>query len=225
MTDRHLPSSPARARRRARLPFAAASAATLLALVLGGCSVLPQRSAAPAITAYRIAPQPTAAQQHGNAVCPAVRVAEPTAAAGFTGPAMRYSTATDTIASFAFHRWAAPPAQMLAPVLVRALSGSGLFRSVVAPESPASAPLQLDTHLVALLQQVDGGRSRIHLVVRNSLTALSSRRQLAARRFVVDVPTAAVDPAAGASAANTAVARWSEELTRWLAGRHLCQTP
>lgn len=193
-------------------------AAATLACGLAGCSVLPQRQSPHALTSYRITLPAARSEAGAVPACPAVRVATPSAAAGFGGPAMRYSTSTDTVASFAFHRWAAPPARMLQPLLVQSLSDSGLFQAVVAPDSPASASLQLDTQLVALLQRVTGTRSQVQLVVRASLSNLRTHRQLSAHRFVIDAPAEAATAPAGVRATNAAVQRLHRELTGWLAG-------
>ncbi|WP_455384889.1 ABC-type transport auxiliary lipoprotein family protein [Acidihalobacter prosperus] len=192
-------------------------AAATLALGLAGCSVLPQRPPPHALTAYRIT-LPSPSQTKTAAACPSVRVAMPTAAAGFGGPSMRYSESPGTVASFAFHRWAAPPARMFEPLLIRSLSDSGLFQSVLAADAPAAAPLQLDTQLVTLLQRVSGTQSQVHLVVRASLSDLRSHRQLSARRFAVDTPADAATPAAGARATDVAVAQMTHELIGWLDG-------
>lgn len=197
------------------------SKAVLLAAVfafgLGGCSVLSQRPPPHTLSAYRITlPPSTDKPAVETAVCPPLRVAVPTAAAGFGGSDMRYSETADSIAAFAYHRWAAPPARMLGPLLVQTLSDSGLFETVLASDSPAAAPLQLDTQLVALLQRVDGVQSHVHLIVRSSLSNLQTHRQLAARRFVIDTPAKAATPEAGVQATDAAIARWNHELVAWL---------
>lgn len=202
-------------RRRSRAVFLAAA----VALALGGCSVLPQRPPPHALSTYRITlPPSTGKTTVDTAVCPPLRVAVPTAAAGFGGPDMRYSEAAGTIAAFAYHRWAAPPARMLGPLLVQTLSDSGLFETVLAADSPAAAPLQLDTQLVTLLQRVDGAQSKVHLIVRSSLSNLQTHRQLAAHRFVIDTPAEAATPEAGVQATDAAIALWNHELVDWLGG-------
>ena len=202
--------------RRSRTPLFLAAA---LVFGLTGCSVLPQRSSPHALTTYRITLPPSSGKSSAaSATCPALRVTAPTATAGFGGPGMRYSDAADTISSFAFNRWAAPPARMLGPLLVQTLSDSGLFETVLAADSPAAAPLQLDTQLVALLQRVDGVQSHVHLIVRSSLSNLRTHRQLAARRFVIDTPAKAATPEAGVQATDAAIARWNHELLDWLDG-------
>lgn len=201
----------------ARGPRTSLLMAATLALGLAGCSVLPKRPPPHALTTYRIT-APSTSQTKATIACPGVRVAMPTATAGFGGPSMRYSESPGTVASFAFHRWAAPPARMLEPLLIRSLSASGLFQTVLAADAPAAVPLQLDTQLVALLQRVSGAQSQVHLVVRASLSNLRSHRQLAARRFTVDTPADAATPTAGARATDVAVARMTHELIGWLDG-------
>lgn len=197
-------------------------AAVMLVFGVAGCSVLPQRQTPHALTTYRITAPTVHPAAKTRSSCPALRISSPTAVAGFSGPAMRYSETPGTIAPFAFHRWAAPPASMLGPILVQTMSDSGLFATVLDSNSPGTAPLQLNTQLIALVQQVDGMQSHIHLVIRVSLTDLVAHSQIAAHRFVIDRQASANTPGAGARATDAAVARWTDELVTWIHNEHLC---
>lgn len=215
---------PPRSRSSDALRLLCTGAAVAILFNLGGCSILPTRTKPPLITDYRLTLPASATPHSGrNPICPALRVATPGAAAGFGGRDMRYSTSPHTLASYAYHRWAASPARLLEPVLVQALSQSRLFSTVITGASPGDATLQLDSQIDALIQRIHGSVSDVHLVVRASLSDLHNRRQIAAHRFVIDVPTAA-NPAAGARAANQAVARWTRELIVWIKNRHLCSS-
>lgn len=215
---------PTRPRSRLSLRILRAGAGAAFLLGLGACSVLPNRTPTQAITDYRLTlPAQAAPPVAAHPTCPALRVAAPVAAAGFGGREMHYSTSPHTLSSYAYHRWAAPPALLLEPVLVQALSQSGLFSTVIAGAAPGAAALQLDTRIDTLVQRIHGKIGNLHLVVRASLSDLHNRRQIAARRFVVDVPAAA-NPEAGARATNQAVARWTRELIAWIRNGHLCSS-
>lgn len=193
------------------------AAALALIGVLGGCSVLPQRSPPPTVTAYRITtPELPRHPIVEKPACPTLRLEDMETAAGFSGSAMRYSETPGTLDHFAFHRWVAPPNRMLDPLLLQTITASGLFDGVITASSPANATLQLDTRLIALTQRFRKTGSSVHLVIRASLSDLATHRQIAARRFVIDEPADAATPEAGVRATDRAVTRLTRELTLWL---------
>ncbi|AOU97476.1 hypothetical protein BI364_05360 [Acidihalobacter yilgarnensis] len=202
---------------------------TCLATVLGGCSLLPDRQATQQVTEYRIAPPlPGPVAWHDEARCPDLRVATPTAAPGFEGTGMRYSTAPYQIADFAYHRWIAPPAAMLAMPLSEALRASGNFKHVIGGTTPSVTPLSIATHLVTLLQVFHGDHSRIHLIVDTTLNDTRNDHTLATRRFDIKEDVSAPNPVAGVTATNLAVEQWTRAVNHWLNRRvdtGLCNSP
>lgn len=183
--------------------------------VLGGCAAIGGQNA-PAITQYQLPPKPAPVyENHTKLLCPSLRVAEPIADRGYGGTSIHYSNSPYVIESYAYHQWATAPASMLQPILIETLSDAKLFRTVLGPDAPATSSLQLNTRLIELDQRIEGKRSEIHLVIRNSLSNMIQQRQIAAQRFSVIVPSQP-DPASGVIATDTAIGRWSLQLTRWL---------
>jgi len=141
-----------------------------------------------------------------------LEVGTPRAAPGFDTAAIAYVQKAYTLDYFAVHRWVEPPAQMLAPLLVRALEGTGAFRTVVRGVGGVRADVRLDTEVVRLQQSFLTRPSRVELVLRTQLVDVGSRRVVATRTIEVtrDAPTD--DPEGGVVAANAAVTRALQEL-------------
>lgn len=190
-------------------------AALTLLVSMAGCSLLPKRHPSEQVIAYRIAPPAAKAPQTDSPACPDLRVVTPTAAPGFGGTAMRYSTAPYQIADFAYHRWVAPPAAMLGPVLVERLRADGLFGHVLDAGSGGGAPLQLETRLIDLTQVFVGQQSHIRLTVGSTLVDTANDRTLSTRRFAIEVASAP-NPVAGVAATSQAVAQWLDKESAWL---------
>jgi cholesterol transport system auxiliary component len=195
----------------------------LLALVavLAGCSgtLLPKPAQPPARftldggAAALAAPAPWPG-------APALVVALPRAAPGLDSRHMLYQRRPLEIESFAFHEWAEPPAQLLAPLLLRALQQAGGFRVVLPAASAAavaSGGWRLETELLRLQQDFGSQPSQVRISLRAVLLDGSTRQALAWREFDVRVAATADDPVAGAQAAHEATRRLLAELVAFCA--------
>ena len=76
----------------------------------------------------------------------------PHAAPGYDSNRMVYMRQPLTQEAFANSVWVDTPARMLAPLLVKQLQQSGLFRAVLLAPSAAKAGLRLDTTILQLQQ-------------------------------------------------------------------------
>jgi len=141
----------------------------------------------------------------------------PRAAPGYDSSRMVYVRKSYELESFAKNQWVDTPARMLAPLLVRALEGSGKFRAVVQSPSPVAADLRLDTEIVRLQQEFIAHPSRVHLTLRAQLVDVKSARVVASREFDVVENAASEDPYGGVMAANLAVRRALVELVAFSA--------
>lgn len=135
-----------------------------------------------------------------------LEVGTPRAAPGFDTPAMAYVQKPFALDYFAAHRWVEPPAQMLAPLLVRALEDGGAFRAVVRGASGVRADVRLDTELLRLQQSFLSKPSRVELVLRVQLIDVGARRVVATRTIEVARDAPADSPEGGVTAANAALA-------------------
>lgn len=151
------------------------------------------------------------------ASAPTLVVDAPRAAAGFDTTHIVYVRRAHEIEYFAHSEWVDAPAQMLAPLLVRALEQSGAFRAVLRAPSAAAADLRLDTELIRLQQGFDSTPSRVRLTLRAVLTDVATRRVVAAREFDASVAAPSDDPYGGVAAANLAAKRVLADLAAFCA--------
>ena len=180
-----------------------------LAMMLGGCSgsLLPKPTPAPARFTLDDGAPAAPARAAPAASAPDLVVAVPRAAAGHDSTRMVYLQRPQELQAFAFHEWADTPAQMLAPMLVRALQMSGAFRAVVLAPTAASGRWRLETEVIRLQQDITTLPSRVRLTLRAVLLDNATRQVIAARDFDASVPALADNPVAGAAAAQQATQR------------------
>ncbi|MBL8349100.1 MAG: membrane integrity-associated transporter subunit PqiC [Burkholderiaceae bacterium] len=196
-----------RPNRRATIGLLCAGAAAALA-PLGGCTGawLPPPPAPP--TRFTLDPAaPAAAPREAATGAPVLVVAMPRAAPGFDSRQMVYQQRPPELQAFAFHEWVDTPAHMLAPLLVRALQGSGAFSAVLQAPSAASGAWRLETELIRLQHDFGSQPSRMRLTLRAVLVDTASRQVIAWREFDEAVPAPTDDPAGGAAAAQQATQR------------------
>lgn len=180
-------------------------AAFVFAALAAACSVMtPVPADAPVLHVLDAKAPAVAAPPARTAL--ALEVGTPRAAPGFETAAMAYVQKPYTLDYFAVHRWVEPPAQMLAPLLVRALEGTGAFRAVVYGAGGVRADVRLDTEVVRLQQSFLTRPSRVELVLRAQVVDVGNRRVVATRTFEVARDAPADDPEGGVVAANAAVA-------------------
>ena len=154
-----------------------------------------------------------------------LEVGTPRAAPGFDTPAMAYVQKPHTLDYFAAHRWVEPPAQMLAPLLVRTLEDTGAFRAVVRGASGVRADVRLDTELVRLQQSFLAKPSRVELVLRVQLIDVGARRVVATRTIEVTRDAPADSPEGGVVAANAALASALAEVAAFAVAASADVTP
>jgi len=134
-------------------------------------------------------------------------VAVPRAAPGHDGKRMVYLRRPLELEAFAFHEWVDPPAQMLAPLIVRSLQDSGAFSAVLLAPSAASGAMRLETELIRLQQDFSTQPSHVRLTLRAVLLDTGTRQVIAWREFDESVAATTDDPTAGVAAAHQATQR------------------
>lgn len=196
---------------------------TLFAMI-GGCtsSLLPKPSQQPSLYSLNNAPNDTqsaqaAAPRPATVSRPTLIVNLPRAAAGFDTSHIVYLRAPHQIEYFAHNQWVDTPAQMLAPLIVRALERSGAFSAVLLAPTAAAGQLKLDTEVVRLQQEFGTAPSQAHFTLRAVLLDSATRRVVAVREFDASVPAPSEDAPGGVSAANLAVQRVLGELAEFAA--------
>jgi cholesterol transport system auxiliary component len=184
-------------------------------LALGACTQFqPVKSDAPRLFALQAELDPAPAAPGASLT---LAVSSPRAAPGYDSPRMVYVRKTYELESFSKNQWVDTPAHMLAPLLTRALEGSGKFRAVVQSRNSVAADLRLDTEIMRLQQEFTAHPSRVRLTLRGQLIDVKSARVLASREFDIVEDAASEDPYGGVVAANRAVRRALAELVAFSA--------
>jgi cholesterol transport system auxiliary component len=152
-----------------------------------------------------------------NAQLPAMTISTPIAGAGFGGIHIIYQRKEHELEHFALSQWVDTPAQMLAPLIVRAVESSGAFRGVVRGSTAAVSDFRLDTEIVRLQQNFVTTPSETRLTLRAVLVNTATRRIVAAREFDASVASVSEDTRGGVAAANAAVRQVLAGLTKFCA--------
>lgn len=198
-----------------------ASVVGLLGL-FGGCtaSLLPKPPQQPALYALNDAAPATVvapARSAAAAERPTLLVNPPRAAAGFDTRHIVYLRQAHQIEYFAYSQWVDTPAQMLAPLVARAIERSRAFDAVLLAPTAAAGEMRLDTEVIRLQQDFGTTPSQVRFTLRAVLLDSRTRRVIAVREFDASVPAATEDATGGVAAANLAVQRVLDELAGFAA--------
>lgn len=191
--------------------------ALLLGLALSACGLtLPEPAESP--RTYSLSWTPTEPPAGSEPLAGAVRLMAAQAAPGHTSSAMRYRSDDWELQRFARHQWVEPPARMIAPLLVAALEHDGPFRQVVHGPAVVNTPFRLHSELKRLEQRFedDEDPGRVVLTLRTQLLDSEAGEVIATRRFHTEVAAERRHPAAGAKAANQALAELLPQITEHL---------
>jgi cholesterol transport system auxiliary component len=179
------------------------------ATTLSGCNFLgPQAqprmstytlSATASTTKTQVADTPTAQPKI------TLLVTSPTAAAGYESRHMLYTDKPLQLSEFAQNQWAAPPAEMLEPLLVQKLRDTAYFHAVTSHSLAGSRDYILRTHLIELRQDFTLKPSRIQLTLQAELISAVDNRIVRAKTFTTTIPAEENTPYAGVLAANYAI--------------------
>ncbi len=166
------------------------------------------------------APQPAV---HGVLV-----VGLPQAEVGFEQPRMAYLQRPYEVNYYAANLWVDAPARMVAPLLVRSLETTGLWRVVVPMPTTIRGEYQLDTSGLVVQQEFLQQPSRTRVQVRVQLMDVKAQRVLGVRSFEGLEPAPSDDAYGGVLAANRAVTRVLGAINDWItsclsaSGRESC---
>jgi cholesterol transport system auxiliary component len=185
------------------------------AALAGGCSGLLLGPEPPPVRTYLLAPDlpPASLSPRG----PTIAVSRPEAAAGYGSPRMAYVERDYRLDYFADNAWVDTPANMLHPLLAKALRATGRFRAVAEDVRGLEMDLRLDTLIVELRQDFRRRPSRGSILLRAHLVDPERRRLVATRSFQGDARAPSDDPYGGVVAINRALRQLLEELAAFAA--------
>lgn len=142
----------------------------------------------------------------------------PVAQPGFETPQMAYRQRLYEVSYYSAHQWAAPPSQMLSPLLVQALERTGYWRAVVSMPTAVRGDHRVDIDQVELIQDFLQKPSQVRVMLRMQIVKLPDHLVLGTRLFDVAEEAASDDAYGGAVAASKAVERLVKEVAVWLGG-------
>lgn len=204
-----------------------------LFLAFAGCGLLSPPQPQP-LTLYQLTPakpaastaQPSPLAASAAACNKVLRVRSVEANPPYAGNALRYSETPQVLGSFAWHRWATPPATMLTGDILKTISASSLYRAVLGPTDPGAADLTLAVRIdrgpvqIFSASNVKQHSSVEHFSYTATLANATDGAVLGVHTFSAE-HAAAPDPYGGVKAANAITAQLDGELLVWL--RHLNQ--
>jgi cholesterol transport system auxiliary component len=134
-----------------------------------------------------------------------LQVVPPSAAPGYTSPAMAYRSSAHELRYFARQRWVDRPARLVEQALLDGLAAGGA--SLVSAGSGAQPDYRLLSDLVQLEQDFTAKPSRVRLVLRVQLVDVAARRLLGSDTLRLEQAATSDDAAGGVAAANVLLER------------------
>jgi cholesterol transport system auxiliary component len=206
-----------------------------LALVLGGCINIGEKSAGPAVVYYVLSDpaakdaEPARAEvpQGGTESTapaagpvrddvPVLLVLDTTAGSFYDTEQLVFSRSPGTRGQYQFARWTERPGKRFADLMRVRLDRQGAW--IVSDSGGyVRGDLLLDTELVEFYHDAAREPGQVRLLLRAELLDLKQRRALGRRVFEQQVPLASYDAKGAAEASSVAVGRALDDLVGWLA--------
>jgi cholesterol transport system auxiliary component len=192
-----------------------------LALLLGGCINIGEKSGGPAVVHYVLS-DPAASDAAVPATgrpadaLPTLLVLDTTAGSFYDTEQLVFSRSAGTRGQYQFARWTERPGKRFADLMRARLDRQGAWH-VSDAGGYVRGDLLLDTELAEFYHDASSNPGQVRLVLRAELVDLKQRRLLGRRVFEQQVPVKRYDAGGAAEASNVAVGRALDELAVWLA--------
>lgn len=180
-----------------------------LMLVLTGCAVK-----MPVVSTYVLSTPTAITTSSPTKTNQVLLVSAMTADSAYKTDRMIYVYPPADLHEYTRHAWAAPPAQMLLPIIIARLEAKNYFRAVVTPPFYGKSDYRLDTRLVVLQQEFVQSTSQVRCIVQAVLINNTTSRVIASRRFQAIVG-AGNNPESGVAAANQAAQQISNQISQF----------
>lgn len=142
----------------------------------------------------------------------ALLVTQPEAVAGYQTEGMQYVAKPYELSSFVHNAWVGTPANMLFPLMLQSMQGTGYFFAVSSSPYSDKADYRLDTQLIALQQSFLTTPSREELVIKVVLTHIEDNRVVASTIFHEYAACPQNTPYGGVIAANQTTQAFTSKL-------------
>lgn len=182
---------------------------------LPGC--LSPGSDSPEIQTYQLSlDEPRGQVRRESPGGPVLLVSPPQAEPGFETQRMVYVKRPFQIEYFAVNEWADTPVRMFAPLMVHALTHSGLWHAVIPLPSSIVGDYRLDTYGFLLQHEFIQQPSRVRILARLQLVDLKESTIVSTRSFEAVENAPSENAYGGVLAANRAVAGVLDQIVSWL---------
>ncbi|MFP4137199.1 MAG: ABC-type transport auxiliary lipoprotein family protein [Halomonas sp.] len=195
--------------------LARALPALLLAALIGGCSLLPEREAVRLFTL----PEPAMQASGESPLDLTLRLDTPSAGAPLDGRRLLVMPSPGELQAYAGARWRDDAPRLLRDHLMVAFRHDGRLAAVVDDTSRARSDAALTSHLVAFHSRYRDGAPEVVLRLEVQLLDEDSREILASRRLEAVVTSEGEDVGAVAEAFGRAADRLAGELVEWTLAR------
>lgn len=187
-------------------------------MLITACSALPGGQSGSPLAYYllELPGEGSEAAQAAGRGCGVLEVTAPVPAPGFGSSRMIYRREQHRLEHFAYTEWAATPSRMIEPLLIQAMERTGEFATVMTAPAPVKPRIRLEASQLKVLQVFDAAGSHARLELRVQMLDPRRRTLLGARTLSASAPATA-DPAGGVAAANVALGRVLDELSRFAA--------
>ena len=182
------------------------------ALLLAGCSLLAPPKSEPATAILSKVPDNVPHEAGAESTLLIVR---PEASPAYNTTRMAYSEKPYQIAYYRDNQWAATPGEMIAPLLVRTLEQTGMFRAVLSPPETGHPDYALRTEVTELLQDFTASTPMVRLALHVQLLD-GAGQAVADREISEQEPMRDSNSNAGVNAANDALAKALTEAARFV---------
>jgi cholesterol transport system auxiliary component len=129
---------------------------------------------------------------------------------------MAYATHAHQIAYFSRNEWAAPPSQMMLPLIVETIRNTRYFSDVLAAPDFGRHTFALRSELLELKQDFTSNPATLKLTMRFYLIRAATDRVIATKNISMSVPMRERTPYAGIVAANEATENVLRALVKFL---------
>lgn len=188
--------------------------AGVAALLLSGCSVL--GGSTEPVASYRLEGAGASVSAFTGEACCVLEVRTPLPAPGFATARMIYQRNDYQNEAFAYAEWVDTLPTMLRASMIDTFDSLGRFESVVGAPSPQLPDYRLESRGLMVIQRFDGQSSEVELTLRARVVDADERELLGARRFSVVVRAVPANSEGGVQAANEALDKLMDELTRYV---------
>ncbi len=135
---------------------------------------------------------------------------------GYKTEKMIYVTSPGHLGEFTRHKWVAPPAQMLTPLIVQRIEAKNYFHAVIMPPFEGNSDFRLETRLLVFQQEFIQSTSQVRCVIQAVLINSKTNKVLRSGQFQTVVASSANNPQGGVLAANQAAEQISEQIAQFV---------